>query len=110
MRNIEPAELSAFMDGELSPQRAAEVSEEVQRNPDLKAELARLRDLDASCRAAGASATFTPNVTLPAKRFSFSTALAITVALASLLLSFSPLASSVRCPLVQTHEREEGMW
>src|SRR5260370_42674441 len=30
--------------------------------------------------------------------------------LASLLLSFSPLASSVRCPLVQTHEREEGMW
>jgi hypothetical protein len=30
--------------------------------------------------------------------------------LASLLLSFSPLASSVRCPLGQTHEREEGMW
>jgi hypothetical protein len=24
--------------------------------------------------------------------------------------TFSPLASSVRCPLVQTHEREEEMW
>jgi anti-sigma factor RsiW len=89
MSTIDPAELSALIDGELSPGRAAEVREAIDRDPALRAELARLRDLDAAYRAAASSAAFTPAVSLPAERSSSPAALALALA-ALLLLRFLP--------------------
>ncbi len=68
MKTIDPAELSALLDGELTPQRAREVREEIERTPSLKVEFEQLRRADADCRARASSAEFRPAVKLPAKR------------------------------------------
>ena len=68
MKTIEAAELSALLDGELSPERAQEVRGEIERNASLKAEFERLSLADGNCRADASSAEFAPAVTLPAKR------------------------------------------
>jgi anti-sigma factor RsiW len=86
MKTIDPAELSALLDGELTPERACEVREEVERNPSLKTEFERLRCADADCRARASAAEFTPAVKLPAKHSSSPSAswVFIVVALAAL--------------------------
>jgi len=68
MSTIDPAELSALIDGELDPERAAEVRAAAERDPVLKADLARLCDLDDACRAVASSAAFRPTVSVPAAR------------------------------------------
>jgi anti-sigma factor RsiW len=64
MNPIDPAELSALLDGELTPQRADEVRAAIQHDPSLKTEFERLRRLDAACREAAATAEFQPQVTI----------------------------------------------
>lgn len=64
MSPIDPAELSALIDGELTPARAGEVRAAMQRDPSLKAEFERLGRFDAACREAASTAEFRPLVTI----------------------------------------------
>jgi len=60
MTPIDPMEISALIDGELSPSRAREVTAAIEQNPELRAEFDRLRLLHEACSQAAATATFTP--------------------------------------------------
>lgn len=64
MKPIEPAELSAYMDGELEGARAREVQAALESSPALRGELARLASEDHAWRAAARRASFRPNVRL----------------------------------------------
>jgi anti-sigma factor RsiW len=64
-RPIDPAELSALIDGELPPERAREVETLIAQNPALRAEYETLRALDARWRANASAALFEPMVRLP---------------------------------------------
>lgn len=68
MNPIEPAELSAYLDGELSPERAQEVEAALASSPALRTELKSLAADDARWRAAACSAAFRPDVRLPRAR------------------------------------------
>ncbi|MBI4581169.1 MAG: hypothetical protein HY718_15815 [Planctomycetes bacterium] len=72
MNPVDPAELSALLDGELTPSRAAEVRAAVDADPALRAEFDQLQALDAACRSAAATATFPPQVAVPAAHPSWS--------------------------------------
>ena len=64
MKPIEPAELSAYMDGELDPARAREVETALESSPALRGELNRLVSADNSWRAAARIASFRPSIRL----------------------------------------------
>lgn len=66
MKPIDAAELSGLMDGELDPNRAAEVRKAIEEDPALQQEWARLSQLDAACLRVGAQAGFQPQVKVPA--------------------------------------------
>ncbi|HEY0106440.1 MAG TPA: zf-HC2 domain-containing protein, partial [Rhizomicrobium sp.] len=63
---MNPAELSAYLDGELPPERTREVERLLAADPGLRAELDALRRSDAAFRAAAQTAAFRPPVRLPA--------------------------------------------
>jgi anti-sigma factor RsiW len=65
---IDPAELSALIDGELPPGRAREIEVLIAADPGLRAEYEALRGLDARWREAAGAAMFTPTVQLPPER------------------------------------------
>ncbi len=65
MNPIDPAELSAYLDGELSPVRAREIEAAVMASPALRAELDALSKADDTWRSAARSAAFPPHVRLP---------------------------------------------
>lgn len=71
---VRPEELSALLDGELDPARAAEVQTQIQDDPALRQEFEALSNSDAAWRAAAGSATFTPQVTLPVRAEAHSSA------------------------------------
>jgi anti-sigma factor RsiW len=62
---FDPAELTAYLDGELPAGRAAEVEARLRADADLRAEYEALRRLDAGAREAAAGALFVPAVQLP---------------------------------------------
>jgi hypothetical protein len=62
MDQIDPAELSAYLDGELPAGRAEEVRIALARDPVLRKSYERLAALDASCKARASSAMFRPRV------------------------------------------------
>jgi len=64
VKPIEPAELSAYMDGELDPARAREVETALESSPALRGELNRLVSADNSWRAAARIASFRPSIRL----------------------------------------------
>jgi anti-sigma factor RsiW len=64
MNPIDPVELSAYLDGELSPARAREVETALASSPALRAELDALAEADKTWRAAARSAAFRPDVRL----------------------------------------------
>jgi anti-sigma factor RsiW len=64
MHPIDPAELSAYLDGELPPGRAEEVRTALARDPVLRETYEQLVALDADCKAKAAAALFTPRVQL----------------------------------------------
>jgi anti-sigma factor RsiW len=64
MSPIDPAELSALIDGELPPERAGEVRRALAADPELRAVYDRLVHLDGSWKAAAAGAAFPPRVAL----------------------------------------------
>lgn len=66
MIEVQPEELSALLDGELDPARAAQVRAQIEQDPQLRQEFANLSANDAAWRAAAIPATdFAPAVTLP---------------------------------------------
>lgn len=62
---VEAHELSGLLDGELDPQRAAEVRRALESDPELKAEFARMAGLEQRWSAAASRAAFWPSVALP---------------------------------------------
>jgi hypothetical protein len=62
MNRVDPAELSALLDGELPPDRAAQVRAAIDADPALQAEYRRLCQLHATWSAAAASAAFRPQL------------------------------------------------
>lgn len=66
MDPIDPAELSAYLDGELPAARAEEVRAALDRDPALRASYERLASLDADCKARASAAMFQPRVQLDA--------------------------------------------
>jgi anti-sigma factor RsiW len=67
MKPVEPAELWAFLDGELDGVRAAEVEAALASNSELRAEFNTLARMDAEWRSAAAAAVFSPNVELSSR-------------------------------------------
>lgn len=65
---IKPEELSALLDGELSPQRQAEVRRALAADPALAAEYARLAELDRDWSAAARQARIAPPIAPPILR------------------------------------------
>jgi anti-sigma factor RsiW len=61
---IDPAELSALIDGELPPERARAIEALIAGDPALRAEYEGLRALDARWREAAGEAMFMPEVRL----------------------------------------------
>jgi anti-sigma factor RsiW len=62
MRPIDPAELSAYLDGELSEERAAEIRLALSRDASLRQSYERLAALDADCKTRAEAAMFRPRV------------------------------------------------
>ena len=65
MTPVEPEELSALIDRELSPERAAEIERRLTTDPALRAALEALRDLDDRWKAAARTGVFAPNIVHP---------------------------------------------
>jgi anti-sigma factor RsiW len=65
---LEPHELSGLLDGELDPNRAAEVRRAVDADTELRAEFDHLSTLDRAWSLAAARAAFRPKVILPTSR------------------------------------------
>jgi anti-sigma factor RsiW len=65
MKQVQEEELSALIDGELSPQRAEEVRLMVQADPALRAQFAVLGKFDAQLWRAGEDAAFSAEITFP---------------------------------------------
>jgi anti-sigma factor RsiW len=68
MNEIDPAELSGLLDGELPPDRAAQVRAAIEADPARRAEYQRLCQLHAAWSAAAASAVFRPRLRAPGRR------------------------------------------
>lgn len=66
MKPVQPEELSAFLDGELGPERSREIEMQIESDPALRTEFDELARTDALWRAAAATAAFEPRVHLPA--------------------------------------------
>ena len=65
MNPVRTEELSALIDGELDPQRAAEVEMMIAANQELRLEFEAMRKLDERWRVAAREKAFTPRVRLP---------------------------------------------
>lgn len=66
MKPIEPAEISALLDGELSGQRADEVRRAIAEDESLRQVYEKLADLDGDLKACAAQAAFRPRVSIRA--------------------------------------------
>lgn len=80
---VQPEELSALIDGELDPRRAAEVEMQIAADRELRVTFEALRDMDDRWRAAARTIAFVPQVRLPARATwnGWFMALAVTIAL-----------------------------
>jgi anti-sigma factor RsiW len=65
MSSIDPAELSALLDGELHPERASVVRQAIVSDPVLRAEFEMLKRLDCTIAEAAAAAAFEARVIIP---------------------------------------------
>jgi anti-sigma factor RsiW len=68
MTQIDPAELSGLLDGELPPARAAGLRAAIAADPALHAAFEALAKDDAKWRRAATAAQFVPALTLPARK------------------------------------------
>lgn len=65
MEPIDPAELSAYLDGELSIERAEEIGAALKRDPALRQSFESLAALDFAWKGQASTAAFRPDVQLP---------------------------------------------
>jgi anti-sigma factor RsiW len=65
MRPIDPAEISALLDGELPPDRAEEVRRAIAADESLRRVYCELSAMDAELKASAAQAVFQPHLVLP---------------------------------------------
>jgi anti-sigma factor RsiW len=98
MNPVQSEELSALLDGELRPERAAEVRARIAADPALRAEYTALARLDDWARAEAEAAAFTPTVRLPASRSVSGWGWAVAGALALLLVRFVPKIAPLATP------------
>jgi anti-sigma factor RsiW len=68
MKRVDPSELSALLDGELTAQRAAEVRRAIADDPALRREYEELAQLDDDLRAHAQEAVFEPRVEIPQRQ------------------------------------------
>jgi anti-sigma factor RsiW len=88
---IDPAELSGFLDGELTRERAAQIEAALGSDPELAAAFTALRDADAAWRSAASEARFQPRVQFaPRRSAAAQIARALVVGLALAALSLLP--------------------
>jgi|GEM_PF-1097445 len=67
MKPIDPTEISAFLDGELSPEDAERVRHAIAEDSSLRCEYEKLVALDAELKGAAREVMFRPEVTLPSR-------------------------------------------
>lgn len=126
MTEIDPAELSAYLDSELPPERMRQIEALLAEDAGLRAEHEALKRLDAAWREAGAAGMFVPMIELPSAKPARSPApwLLATVALLllvrlggkvvdavgpSLLLNGVALAVALAVVLAMGRRREAAM-
>jgi anti-sigma factor RsiW len=66
MINLDPAELSALLDGELDPARARQIEAMIAADPVLSEEFEQLKQADNKLRSLAGAAAFHPRVRWPA--------------------------------------------
>ncbi len=94
MRPIDPAEISALIDGELSPTRADEVRRAIAADEALRRVHSELLAMDADLKEAAAQAVFQPRIALPNVANGF----AQRVALAAAALVLARVAMKLASP------------
>ncbi|MGO8749105.1 MAG: anti-sigma factor family protein [Thermoguttaceae bacterium] len=67
MKPVSPEEISALLDNELSPQRAAEVRRAIAEDGELRRVYEQLADLDGDLGSYAVACQFTPQVALPSR-------------------------------------------
>jgi anti-sigma factor RsiW len=96
MKPVDPAEISALLDGELPPQRAAEVRRAIAADAELAALHAQLSGLDRELMSLARACEFEPNVSLaPVRPISYNSMwfvamLLLSVRIAAKVLPFVP--------------------
>lgn len=104
MSDIEPSELSAYLDGELEEDRRREVAGRLASDPALRAEYEALAGADAAWRQAAQTAAFTPSIRWPQPQKSLgyiSAPAAVLLATALVVLKLAPkFSDSVALGLV----------
>jgi anti-sigma factor RsiW len=90
MTRIDPAELSALLDGELPPERTAQVRAAIEADPALRAEYEQLCQSHAAWSEAAASAAFRPQLRAVRGRSLRLLAQGACGALALLVVRFAP--------------------
>jgi anti-sigma factor RsiW len=68
MKRVDPSELSALLDDELAPDRAAEVRQAIAADPELRREYEALARVDDDLRAHARETVFQPRVEIPQHR------------------------------------------
>lgn len=103
MTPLDPAELSALLDGELTPERAAVVRQALANDPVLRQQYEALANRDTSWKQTAATAAFRPRVSLDRGLWSYRFRAGATLAgllLLRLALKVMPTAVSVSLEVV----------
>jgi anti-sigma factor RsiW len=119
---VEPWELSGLLDGELSPERAAQVRAAIESDPALRQQWETLARLDHQWSDRAAGADFAVRVSLPIVRWPLAASVLVGVLLlvvrfvpkfiaptVGLLLQSAVLALLLTCAVVLVNKAEAGM-
>jgi anti-sigma factor RsiW len=91
MSTIEPSELSAYLDGELSADHRRVVAAALVSDSALRAEFDALANADVAWRRAAQTASFTPSIRMPEKNVAYiSTPTAVVLAVVLVVLKLAP--------------------
>ncbi len=95
MTPVLPEELSALLDGELDPRRAAEVERQIASDPELGAAFDALRQADGLWRSQAGAARFAPRIDLPPSPTHAHARLAMGVGVAAMLVALRVVVRGV---------------
>jgi len=104
MKSIEPAELFAYLDKEVSPERMIEIEMALQSDAVVRSEFEKLQASHLEWQAAARTLMFSPQITLPANRWhSPSPSLIAGAVVMLLVLRFVPKFTDVLLIAVLLH-------